>query len=158
MTNLSDMPMVTIEQKNRFREAALKVEADRDALAAWLDECLSAMRHASEFLDEFDKDAALALHRMNSLSSRSRGPDASLTARDARMKSEALEEAGSICMSIECGQREMSYKYTETDGDGDEMVVGQGVNYANKAMGAGHCRERIAEMIAEYRKQAEGEA
>lgn len=68
------------------------VRADRDALAAWLEECLSAMRHASEFLDESDKDAALALHRMNSLSSRSRGSDASLTARDARMKSEAVEE------------------------------------------------------------------
>lgn len=164
MTTLRDMPMITIEQKNRFREAAMQIEAERDrleielenrsheddmsasdayhhcadliephvvdtphgtecneqslcrtvcgslayliahwqearglreerdALAAWLDECLSAMRHASEFLDEFDKDAALALHRMNSLSSRSRGPDVSLTARDARMKAEALEE------------------------------------------------------------------
>lgn len=96
MTTLRDVPMITVEQKNRFREAALKVEAERDALAAWLDECLSAMRHASEFLDEFDKDAALALHRMNSLSSRSRGPDASLTGRDARMKAEALESAASI--------------------------------------------------------------
>ena len=30
MTNLRDMPMITIEQKNRFREAALKVEKERD--------------------------------------------------------------------------------------------------------------------------------
>lgn len=119
MTTLRDMPMISVEQKNAFREAALKVEAEltqvetsnhtigrqmgevqemliqvreeRDTLAAWLDECLSAMRHASEFLDEFDKDAALAFHRMNSLSSRSRGPADSLAARDARMKAEALE-------------------------------------------------------------------
>lgn len=81
-----------------------------------------------------------------------------LARRDARMKSEALEEARSICIGIERGQREMSYKYTETDGDGDEMVVGPGVDYGNKAMGAGHCRERIAELIAEYREQAATEA
>lgn len=30
MTTLRDMPMITIEQKNRFREAALKVEKERD--------------------------------------------------------------------------------------------------------------------------------
>ena len=30
MTTLRDMPMITIEQKNRFREAALETEQDRD--------------------------------------------------------------------------------------------------------------------------------
>mgnify|MGYP001263934662 CR=1 FL=1 len=128
MTTLRDMPMISVEQKNAFREAALKVEAEltqvetsnhtigrqmgevqemliqvreeRDTLAAWLEECLSAMRHASEFLDESDKDAALALHRMNSLSSRSRGQDASLACRDARMKAEALEDFAA-CYEVE---------------------------------------------------------
>ncbi|MCK8069494.1 hypothetical protein [Cobetia sp. 1CM21F] len=38
MNTLRDMPMVTIEQKNRFREAALKVEAERDELAAQFSE------------------------------------------------------------------------------------------------------------------------
>ncbi len=38
MTTLRDIPMVTIEQKNRFREAALKVEAERDELAAQFSE------------------------------------------------------------------------------------------------------------------------
>ena len=37
MTTLRDMPMISVEQKNRFREAALKVEAERDALAAHVD-------------------------------------------------------------------------------------------------------------------------
>ncbi len=91
MTTLKDMPMISVEQKNRFREAALEVEKERDALAAWLDECLSAMRYASEFLDESDKGAELALRRMDILSSRSRRLADSLARRDARMKAEALE-------------------------------------------------------------------
>jgi len=81
-----------------------------------------------------------------------------LARRDARMKAEAMTEACRACLTIELGQRDMAYRHTEADGDGDEMVVGDGVNYANKAMGAGHCRERIAELIAKYRKQAEGES
>lgn len=34
--SLRDMPMISVEQKNSFREAALEVEKERDALAAQL--------------------------------------------------------------------------------------------------------------------------
>lgn len=105
-------------------------DEERDALAAWLDECLSAMRHASEFLDESDKDAAMALHRMNSLSSRSRGPADSLAARDARMKAEALE----------CAIKVMSQPMTD---GGQPCLIRV---------------EDVQAMAAEYREQAEGEA
>lgn len=113
-----------------------ELRKERDALAAWLDECLSAMRHASEFLDEFDKDAALALYRMNSLSSRSRGPEASLTARDARMKAEALEPLR------EKFQRDAD----EAEEDGD--VTAQ-LHWLRTVM-------HVEILQKEYRKQAEG--
>ncbi|WP_405278008.1 hypothetical protein [Cobetia sp. Ld8] len=153
MTTLRDMPMISVEQKNAFREAALKVEAERDELAAQFSEMASLADSLTFASNEGEADEIV--QKIVGLVYDEGG---ALAHRDARMKAEALEEARSVCMSIECGQREMSYKYTETDGDGDEMVVGPGVDYGNKAMGAGHCRERIAELIAEYREQAATEA
>lgn len=92
MTTLSDMPMITIEQKNRFREAALQVEAERDALAArnaelhdiagillCIDQC-----ETCKVGGEFDRDGVKQAISREAL--------ASLAARDARMKAEALDE------------------------------------------------------------------
>ncbi|MDI5886059.1 hypothetical protein ACFO0O_00520 [Cobetia amphilecti] len=47
MTTLSDMPMITIEQKNRFREAALKVEAERDEAKRMLASACEYLSHVS---------------------------------------------------------------------------------------------------------------
>ncbi len=46
MSTLRDMPMITIEQKNRFRDAALQLEAERDQLAGQLTELRQAAQNA----------------------------------------------------------------------------------------------------------------
>ncbi len=87
---------------------------ERDALAAWLDECLSAMRYASEFLDESDKGAALALRRMDILSSRSRRLADSLAHRDARMKAEVLENVAGDSFAFDSDElRAIAAEYRE---------------------------------------------
>jgi hypothetical protein len=183
MNNLRDMPMITVEQKNRFREAAMEVEQERDQLAELLEASgidakeikeenerlyaeLAQMRaslHEAMLITKDwyanEDDTGTCLGRLDAWSMRAMAdPAAALKARDASMKAEAMVEASAICMSVEIGQRDMAYKHTEADDDGDEMVTGHGISYANKAMGAGHCRERLAELIAKYRNQADGES
>ena len=117
MTTLRDMPMITIEQKNRFREAALKVEAElvqvetsnhnigrqmgevqealaqaleeRDELAAHVEEVRVAHRSEIEGIHGHEERSARLLAVGRALN---QSPIASLARRDARMKAEALED------------------------------------------------------------------
>ncbi|UBU49770.1 hypothetical protein LCW13_05805 [Cobetia amphilecti] len=87
MTTLRDMPMISVEQKNRFREAALKVEAERDELAAQFSEMAAladSLTYASSEgeADEIVQKIAGLVH----------DEGGALARRDARMKTEALKE------------------------------------------------------------------
>lgn len=86
MTTLKDMPMISVEQKNRFREAALEVEKERDALAA---ECEAWSAMAVALANKHPVDSQ-TFDYMDEI----RGTDwgKCLASRDARVKAEALEE------------------------------------------------------------------
>lgn len=91
MTTLRDMPMVTIEQKNRFREAALEVEKERDELAAQFSEMASladslTFASSEDEADEIVQKIAGLVHDEGS----------ALARRDALIKAEALEEAADM--------------------------------------------------------------
>ncbi|MDI4659522.1 MULTISPECIES: hypothetical protein [Cobetia] len=85
------MPMVTIEQKNRFREAALEVEKERDELAAQFSEMASladslTFASSEDEADEIVQKIAGLVHDEGS----------ALARRDALIKAEALEEAADM--------------------------------------------------------------
>ncbi len=91
MTTLRDMLVISVEQKNAFREAALKVEAERDELAAQFSEMASladSLTYASseDEADEIVQKIAGLVH----------DEGGALARRDARMKAEALEEAAGL--------------------------------------------------------------
>lgn len=91
MTTLSDMPMITIEQKNRFREAALEVEKERDELAAQFSEMASladslTFASSEDEADEIVQKIAGLVH----------DEGRALARRDALIKAEALEEAADM--------------------------------------------------------------
>lgn len=127
MTTLRDMPMITIEQKNRFREAALQVEAERDALAAHVDRMSRLIFDTYAAIEDGDVNAipydeARKLHNAS--------PTTSLARRDLLMKTEALEEAADMARD-EVWQQEFA--------------------------SLGQLQRDLASKAAEYRKQAEGE-
>jgi|GEM_PF-5297975 len=160
MTTLSDMPMITIEQKNRFREAALKVEAERDELAAHVVELVKGGRALHDELQQWslterdpETSAAMAKWRTVVGEQPSLSPLYRLA---AHMKAEALEAAVELCVELRKGQESLEAKYIEIDAEGEPMVVRDGINYANKALGISHCIDRLGGFAAEYRKQVEG--
>lgn len=84
--SLRDMPMISVEQKNRFREAALEVEKERDALAA---ECEAWSAMAVALANKHPVDSQ-TFDYMDELRETDWGK--ALARRDARLKAEALEE------------------------------------------------------------------
>lgn len=93
MTTLRDMPMITIEQKNRFREAALKVEAERDELVAWKDDAMRELTALQQVTHQLAHNGAMCWdYSRDARAVMDREPVASLSRRDARMKAEALED------------------------------------------------------------------
>lgn len=87
MTSLKDMPMITIEQKNRFRESALRVEEERGELAA---ECEAWSSMSTTLANKCRVDSQ-TFDYIDELRSTKWGDV--LVRRDSRMKAEALEEA-----------------------------------------------------------------
>ncbi|QQK63670.1 hypothetical protein F8A90_05675 [Cobetia sp. cqz5-12] len=93
MTTLRDMPMITIEQKNRFREAALKVEAERDELVAWKDYAMRELTALQQVTHQLAHNGTMCWdYSRDARAVMDREPVASLSRRDARMKAEALED------------------------------------------------------------------
>ena len=100
MTTLRDMPMITIEQKNRFREAALKVEAERDELVAWKDDAMRELTALQQVTHQLAHNGAMCWdYSRDARAVMDREPVASLSRRDARMKAEALEGVNSHDLS-----------------------------------------------------------
>lgn len=139
MKSLRDMPMISVDQKNRFREAALEVEEERDALATHLERLTHQIEGALRIKDLWlpfhcepeHEEECRVLGKMcagftNALAEK---PDTtSLARRDARMKAEAVEYAAQCVANID------------------------GVTSGDKIA------EELVGTAAQYRKQAEGES
>ncbi|MEP4557246.1 hypothetical protein [Cobetia amphilecti] len=150
MNTLRDMPMVTIEQKNRFREAALKVEAERDELAAQFSEMAAladSLTYASSEgeADEIVQKIAGLVH----------DEGGALARRDALIKAEALEELtsqpGMEHFTASRAAKALAAEYREKAAtEAMDAIDGEDGDFAN-------VRGVVERMIAAgYRKQAEG--
>lgn len=131
----------------------------RDALAAWSHEAMReltalqqvthGLAHGGDMCWDYSRDAKAVIDRE---------PATSLSRRDARVKAEAFSQAVALCVELRKGQESLEAKYLEIDAEGEQMVVRDGINYANKALGISHCIDRLEGCADQYRQQGEGEA
>lgn len=161
MTTLRDMPMISVEQKNRFREVALKVEAERDALAAHVVELVKGGRALHDELQQWslterDPETSAAMAKWRTVV----GEQSSLSPlyrRDARMKAEALEELaaqpGMEHFTASRAAEVLGAAYRKRAAtEAMDAIDGEDGDFAN-------VRGVVDRMIAAgYRKPAEGEA